>query len=125
VARVSGIALWVGVVSLNGAGALARFLIDATVSRRLGGRLPMGTAVVNLSGALALGVLTGLATTHGLSLLLGTALVGSYTTFSTWLFETLMLTEDGRTAAAIANVVGQSILGLVLAAAGWALGAAL
>lgn len=123
-ARVS-VGLWLGVAGLSATGALARFLLDATISARAGGRFPFGTAVVNLSGALALGVLTGLAIPHGLSLLLGTALIGSYTTFSTWTLETLLLAEDGRGRWALANVLGQIVLGLGVAAAGWALGAAL
>lgn len=122
---MSGPALWLAVAALSGTGALTRFFVDAGLSPRLGGRFPFGTLAVNLTGSLALGIVTGLVTTHGLSLLLGAALVGSYTTFSTWMLETLLLTENGRNAAALANLAGQTALGLALAAAGWAIGAAL
>ena len=122
---MSGPALWIGVALLSGVGALSRFVVDAAVTPRLGGRFPFGTLTVNLSGALVLGFLTGLGTSHGLTLLLGAALVGSYTTFSTWVLETLVLTEDARNAAALVNLLGQTAAGIALAAAGWALGAAL
>lgn len=122
---MSGPMLWAGVLAFSGAGALARFLVDAAISPRAGGRLPWGTMVVNLTGAFALGVVTGLALRHGTSLLFGTALLGSYTTFSTWMLETLLLTEDGRHTSAAVNVLAQTAAGIVLAAAGWGLGAAL
>jgi fluoride exporter len=122
---VSGPGLWAGVAVLSAAGAMLRFLVDTGVTLRLGGRLPAGTAFVNLSGALLLGLLTGLAAGRGVSLLLGAALLGSYTTFSTWMFETLALAEDGRTRAALANVALQTAAGAGVAALGWAVGAAL
>jgi len=122
---VSGPALWVWVAVLSGAGAILRFVVDAAISPRLGGRFPYGTLLVNLTGAFALGVLTGLGVSHGVSLLVGAALVGSYSTFSTWMLETLLLAEDGRSAAAAVNVLAQAAAGVALAAAGWALGAAL
>jgi CrcB protein len=125
VAAVSGPALWVWVAVLSGAGAILRFVVDAAISPRLGGRFPYGTLLVNLTGAFALGVLTGLGVSHGVSLLVGAALVGSYSTFSTWMLETLLLAEDGRSAAAAVNVLAQAAAGVALAAAGWALGAAL
>lgn len=124
-AAVSGPALWVWVAVLSGAGAILRFVVDAAISPRLGGRFPYGTLLVNLTGAFALGVLAGLGVSHGVSLLVGAALVGSYSTFSTWMLETLLLAEDGRSAAAAVNVLAQAAAGVALAAAGWALGAAL
>ncbi len=122
---MSGQALWIGVALLSGVGALGRFVVDSAVTPRLGGRFPFGTLTVNLSGALVLGFLTGLGVSHGLTLLLGAALIGSYTTFSTWILETLVLTEDGRNAAALVNILGQTAAGIALAVAAWALGAAL
>lgn len=122
---MNGPILWIAVALLGGVGAVARFVVDAAVTPRLGGRFPFGTLTVNLTGALTLGFLTGLGTSHGLTLLLGAALVGSYTTFSSWILETLVLTEDGRNAAALVNILGQTAAGIALAAAGWGLGAAL
>ena len=96
--------VWVGVVLLGGVGAVCRFLVDRTVMARVGRPFPFGTLAVNISGAALLGFFGGLALNPHLALLAGTAFVGSYTTFSTWMLETLWLAEDGRTGAAAANV---------------------
>lgn len=122
---MSGVPFWIAVALLSAAGALVRYLVDVTVADRVGARFPIGTALVNLTGALALGVATGAAVGHGLMLLLGTALIGSYSTFSTWMWESLLLAEDGRGRAAAVNVAGQAVLGIAVAATGWWLGAAL
>ena len=53
--------------------------------------------------------------------LAATAAIGSYTTFSTWLFETHRLSEDGRVAAALGNVVVPLVVGFAAMAAGRAL----
>jgi hypothetical protein len=74
---------WLGVALLGGVGALTRFGLDALVQRRIRGDFPLGTYAVNLSGSFALGLLTGLAVTGTALLLAGTAVLGSFTTFST------------------------------------------
>ncbi len=122
---MSGAGLWIGVAVVSGLGALARYWLDGLVSLRAGGRFPLGTLAVNVSGSLAAGVLAGAAVSHGASILLGAGLIGSYSTFSTWIYETLLLAEDGRGRAAMVNIAAQAALGLAAAAAGWAIGAAL
>jgi fluoride exporter len=119
---MSFVALWVAVGVLGGLGATARFGLDALVSRRTGGRFPLGTLLVNLSGALVLGVLVGLALSQDAYLLLGTAVIGSYTTFSTWMFESHRLAEDGRRWLVGANVVLSLLAGVAAAALGRTLG---
>lgn len=119
---MSGVAVWLGVGALGGAGAIARFLVDAVVSARTAGRFPAGTLAVNLSGAVLLGLLTGLAL-HGDALLLaGTAVLGSYTTFSTWLFETHRLAEDDERLLMAVNVAASIALGVGAAALGRLIG---
>jgi CrcB protein len=119
---VSGLLLWLGVGLLGGLGALARFVVDGAIATRAPGRLPLGTLAVNLSGAALLGLLVGLAL-HGDALLLaGTAVLGSYTTFSTWMFESHRLAQDGERVAAVANVVLSLALGVGAAALGRAIG---
>ncbi|MDT7760811.1 MAG: fluoride exporter, partial [Mycobacterium sp.] len=76
------VAVWAGVIVIGGVGAVLRFLVDRAVSTQVGGSFPYGTLVVNLSGALLLGLLSGLALSPQFALLAGTAFVGSYTTFS-------------------------------------------
>jgi fluoride exporter len=117
--------VWIGVALLGGIGALLRFRLDAFVQERLGGEFPLGTLTVNLVGAFVVGVLTGLSVTGDALLLAGTATLGSFTTFSTWMLETERLAEEGEGRLAGANVAVSLGCGLAAAIAGWALGAAL
>ncbi len=114
--------VWAGVAALGAAGALARFLIDATVSSRISGSFPTGTLVINVSGSLLLGLLAGLAVSGNALILEGTATLGSYTTFSTWMLESQRLTEDADVRGALVNVFLSLAVGLGAAAAGHAIG---
>jgi CrcB protein len=115
----------VGVALLGGAGAVGRFLLDAAVGARVGRAFPWGTLAVNLSGAFLLGVLTGAALGGDGLRLLGTGLLGAYTTFSTWALEAHRQGEDGRLHGAALNLAVSLVLGLACAWAGRELGAAL
>ena len=117
--------IWTAVVLIGGAGSVVRFLIDGVVSSAAGRDFPFGTMAVNLSGALVLGLLTGLALGHDQALLAGTAAVGSYTTFSTWMLETQRLAEERQYRKAIANVAVSLVLGVAAAALGRLIGAQL
>ena len=108
--------LWTAVVLIGGAGSVLRFLVDGTVQ---GGRdFPLGTMAVNLSGAVILGLLAGLTLGHNQALLAGTAAVGSYTTFSTWMLETQRLTEERQHRKAAVNVAASLAAGVAAAALG-------
>jgi CrcB protein len=119
------VAVWIGVMLLGGLGAVARFQLDRTVSKRVGKPFPFGTLVVNLSGALLLGFFAGLALSPHVALLAGTGFVGSYTTFSTWMLETQRLGEERQVVAAFANIAVSVVLGLAAAWLGQSIGAAL
>lgn len=118
-------AVWAGVALLGGCGALARFGLTLLVADRLHPHLPLGTLAVNVSGALLLGLLAGAAVEGDVRLLLGAGLLGSYTTFSTWMVETQRIEEAGRRRIAVTNIVLSVILGLGAAALGHAIGARL
>jgi fluoride exporter len=118
-----GVLLGVGL--LGGAGAIARFLLDGAVSARVGRAFPYGTLAVNLSGAVALGVLTGAALSGDALRLAGTGLLGAYTTFSTWMLESHRLAEDGRLGLGTLNVVVSLAAGLAAAWLGRRIGSAL
>ena len=104
-----------------GFGAVLRYLVDQFVQQRVRGEFPYGTLVINLSGSLLLGLITGLALHHGLpstpTVVIGVGFAGGYTTLSTWAWETLALTE-GRAVLAAINVFGSFAAGLAFAAAG-------
>jgi CrcB protein len=114
--------LWTGVVLIGGAGSVLRFLADGAVSAAAGRDFPFGTLAVNLSGAVILGLLTGLTLGNHQALLAGAAAVGSYTTFSTWMLETQRLTEERQHRKAIANVAVSLVLGVAAAALGRLIG---
>ena len=117
--------VWVGVAVLGGVGALSRWTLDGLVSARWGREFPLGTLAVNLTGAFTLGLLVGAGVQGYLLLLLvGVAALGSYTTFSTWMFESHRLGEDGERRLAVANLAVSLAAGLVVASVGWALGEA-
>jgi fluoride exporter len=121
---VSAIA-WIAVAVLGSVGSIARFLLDSTVSSRTAGSFPLGTLAVNASGALVLGLLTGLALSGEALTLAGSATIGSYTTFSTWMLETHRLGEDGRVHAGALNVLVSIAVGIGAALLGRTIGAAL
>lgn len=109
---------WAGVMVLGGLGAVARFLLDRAVSRRVGRPFPFGTLAVNISGAVLLGFVSGLVLSHEAALLAGTAFVGAYTTFSTWMLETHRLAEERQLWPAVANIVVSVVLGITAALLG-------
>jgi CrcB protein len=115
--------LAVGLV--GGLGAIARFELDGAVGRRLGRELPFGTFAVNVSGAFALGVLAGAALTGDAYRIAGTGFLGAFTTFSTRMFESHRLGEDGRLRAGALNLAVSLAAGLAAAWLGRHLGAAL
>jgi CrcB protein len=115
-------ATWAGVALLGGAGAVARFVVDGAVAGRVDLDLPLGTLAVNASGAFLLGLVAGLALTGDALVLAGTATLGSYTTFSTWMLETQRLVEEGEPRGAALNIVVSLAAGLLAVALGRAIG---
>jgi CrcB protein len=119
----------VGVMVAGACGAVLRYLVDHVVQRRAGGEFPLGTLTINVSGSFVLGVLTASALHHGVPAawltVAGTGLIGAYTTFSTFAFDSVRLAEGERWRPALLNVVVSIVLGLGAAALGLALGSAL
>lgn len=110
----------------GGLGSALRLLVDGLVKARLKITFPLGTTIINVTGSFLLGLVTGLATTAVLpaewQLIIGTGLLGGYTTFSTASFESVRLIQDRRYAAGLLNsvgmlvaAVGAALLGLWLA----------
>ena len=118
---------WLLIGVAGAVGAPLRYAVDTLVSDRVAGVFPLGTLTVNVSGSFGLGLVSGLVIYHGLSgppnLILGTGLIGAYTTFSTFSFETVALLEQGDTGLAVRNVVTNAVAGAGAAAAGLALAA--
>jgi CrcB protein len=113
----------------GGLGALLRGLIIHHLALRRADPLPVGTLVVNASGSLALGIVTGLALYHGLGgralAVAGFGSCGGYTTWSTASWETIHLLHTGHRMEAIVYTLGALIVCLGAAAAGLGLTALL
>ena len=118
---------WVGFVIAAAVGAPLRYLVDGAIAERAEGVFPWGTFVVNASGSLVLGVLTGLGLYHAFpkvpKVILGTGFCGAYTTFSTFTYETVELLEEGAVNEAARNAFGTLLVGAGAAALGLALAA--
>jgi CrcB protein len=104
------ILLAVGV--LGGLGAVARVLVAAAIDGRSRSDFPAGILAINLGGTFLAGVVAGVALAHDADLLLAGGLLGAYTTFSTWVFDSERLARGSRVTLAVANIAGSLILGL-------------
>ena len=105
-------------------GANLRYALSLWAARQWGVAFPYGTLLINVSGSFAIGVVMVLLTTRfsggdSWRLLLVTGLLGGFTTFSTFSYETYMLLVSGSWPAAGLNMlasVGLGMLGVVLGA---------
>jgi len=113
----------------GGIGAVSRALLIHHISLRRLDPLPLGTMVVNVSGSLVLGFLTGLSLYHGLGpkelSVFGLGLCGGYTTWSTASWESLHLMRSGHRSEAVIYTFGGLVTCLGAAIAGLAIAAAL
>jgi CrcB protein len=114
---------WAAVVLTGGFGAIGRFLLDSSIAGRAGRDFPYGTFVINITGALLLGLLVGLAVEENIYVIAGTATLGSYTTFSTWALESQRLAEDAEASRATVNLLLSLAVGFAAAALGHVIGA--
>lgn len=112
-------------VVASGLGALARYGLAGAVQRRTAGTRPRGTAVVNVTGAILLGLLTGPYAAGRVDAAVftvaGAGFLGGFTTFSTWMVESVRLGEQGAATGLLvvaANVAGLLVAGLIGAGVG-------
>jgi CrcB protein len=116
-----------GVAIAGALGAPARYLVELAISARTGRRFPWGTFVVNVTGSLVLGFITGLALYHGLATsskaVVGTGFVGAYTTYSTYAYETVDVAARTSARRAGAYAIGSVVAGVAAATLGLVLAA--
>lgn len=111
------------IVGIGGAfGALARYQLGKVISQRSKTTFPIGTLIINLTGALLLGILTGLKVPQTVYTLLGDGFLGAYTTFSTFMYEGFNLFQGKEKLNAFTYILGSLIFGLLGYAVGFKLG---
>jgi CrcB protein len=108
----------VALVGLGGAlGAVARYVLGTWIATRMGPDFPWSTFLINISGSFLIGVALGLASAGQLSsearLFLAVGVLGGYTTFSTFSYESFELLSDGSMYAFLLNTLGQLLCGLI------------
>jgi fluoride exporter len=117
------IGLWLSLA--GGAGAMARYVLDSKLRARWPVDFPVGTLLINVTGSLIFGILTGLVIAHGASghlrTIAGTGFCGGYTTFSAASIETVRLAEQRRWLPCLSYAAGSLVLALLAAGAGLAL----
>ena len=116
--------LWIALGAV--VGASARYFLSGYIARSLASSFPYGTLIINLTGSLVLGFFLALSSERILvdlrwRWLIAVGFCGSYTTFSSYAFETFALFEQGQWLLVVWNVVGSNLLCLASVAAGAAL----
>ena len=111
------------VVLGGGIGAGSRYLLGGWLHAQLGSGFPWGTFAVNALGSLMIGLVFGLAQAKSISagatLFLAVGVLGGFTTFSAFSYETMRLLANGSIGASFLNVAGQFAVGLVAVYSGF------
>ena len=102
-------------------GALARYLVSGFVQQRVESEFPVGTLVVNLAGALLLGMVVGIDDLQSNGPLILAGFLGGFTTFSTWMVETVRLGVPSLRGRSLFNLIITLAAGVALAAVGYTL----
>jgi len=117
-------------IAFGATGTLARYGLDGWIQYRVGARFPAGTLAINLLGCLLLGVIGEFSLNHisvppdwRIGLTIG--LMGGFTTFSTFGWDTVRMLNDGEWLKAVVYVAASVLGGIVCMVAGMRLGNAL
>lgn len=116
--------LWIALGAV--AGASARYFLSGYIARTVATSFPLGTLIINVTGSLVLGFFLILASERMLlnphwRMLIAVGFCGSYTTFSSFAFESFAQMENGQWLAMSLNIVGSNALCLAAVVAGAAL----
>ena len=114
---------WIAVALAGGFAAGARYLLDAEISRRTESVFPFGILAVNVIGAFVLGLVAS-STLDGQALIIvAGGVIGSFTTFSTWILDTHLLVVTNQARLAWLNIALSTALGFAAVALGHAIAA--
>ena len=116
------------VVLGGGLGSLARYVLGTAIMSRFGGKFPLGTLIINVTGSFAIGVLMTVFTERfqphpywRLVLVIG--FLGGYTTFSSFEYESFRAVREGGSMLGLLNIIGSVALGFAAVWAGAVLAA--
>ena len=117
--------LWISIGAVLGANL--RYWVGDWAAQRFGSSFPYGTLLINLSGSFLLGLIVSMSMENfiidpRLRLLLTIGFLGSYTTFSTYAYESIALISQGQWGLGLFNLLGSSLLGALFAVLGIWLG---
>ena len=117
--------LWISLGAVLGANL--RYWVGDWAAQRFGTGFPYGTLLINLSGSFLLGLIVSMSMENfiidpRLRVLLTIGFMGSYTTFSTYAYESIALISQGQWGLGLFNLLGSSLLGALFAVLGIWLG---
>ncbi|WP_040952840.1 fluoride efflux transporter FluC [Gorillibacterium massiliense] len=99
-------------------GSVSRYYVSQFAVKRRVSKIPWGTLFVNLTGAFLLGLLYGAHSPSSVLLLAGTGFMGAYTTFSTFMHETMSFALNKQGYLSMLYLCGSLLLGIALAYVG-------
>ena len=101
-------------IGIGGAlGSLARYELGRIIAHKQHGTFPIGTFIINISGALLLGLVSNLPTGQNLYFLFADGFLGAYTTFSTFMYEGVTLIKGNHRKNAAVYIAASIILGII------------
>ena len=101
-------------IAVGGAtGSLVRYSLGKFISEKSNTAFPIGTFIINISGAILLGIVSTIGVSNNMMLLLGDGFLGAYTTFSTFMYEGFNLFGEKEKLNAFIYILCSLILGLV------------
>ena len=103
--------VWVGLVGAFG--SIARFKLGKMINEKMKTLFPIGTFIINITGAILLGFISSMGVSEKVYLLLGDGFLGGYTTFSTFMYEGVNLIKENKKLNAIVYIVCSLILGII------------
>ena len=119
---------WIAVLLGGALGTAARHGVNIVTARMVGAPSPWATTAVNMIGSIVIGVLAGALAANRLSMsrpaqsFVFVGLLGGFTTFSSFMLDSLTLIETGEPAKAALNLTGQLLVGLSFTYAGYYVG---
>ncbi len=103
-------------------GGLCRFQLGKVMSQKFNAAFPIGTFIINITGAILLGMLTSVDAENRVYLLLGDGFLGAYTTFSTFMYEGFNLFQENEKLNAFVYILGTLIIGIIGYVCGYGIG---